>query len=129
MMKDLTKILLVVTFSFSMIHAGCGSCNLTNKKADKPMGDFVTKINDDRTVSGLVLTSCGMCNFGMRNRKCSLAIQINDKAYDVKGTKIDDHGDSHAKDGFCNAVRIAKVSGQVKKNVFIADAFELQKQE
>ena len=129
MMKDLTKIMLVLTFSFSMIHAGCGSCNVTNKKADKPMGEFVTKINDDGTVNGLVLTSCGMCNFGMRNRKCSLAIQINDKAYDVKGTKIDDHGDSHAKDGFCNAVRIAKVSGQVKKNAFIADDFELQKQE
>ena len=43
------------------------------------------------------------------------------------GTDIDDHGDSHAKDGFCNAIRVAKVSGKVKKNMFLADSFELQK--
>ena len=68
-----------------------------------------------------------MCNFGMKNQRCSLAIQINEKAYHVRGTEIDDHGDSHAKDGFCNAVRIAKVSGKIKKNVFISESFELQK--
>ena len=56
-----------------------------------------------------------MCNFGTKDRTCSLSIQINEKAYNVKGTHIDDHGDSHAKDGFCNAVRVAKVSGKVKK--------------
>jgi len=63
----------------------------------------------------------------MRNRKCSLAIQINETAFNVKGSKIDDHGDSHANDGFCNAVRVAKVSGKIDKSTFIADSFELQK--
>ena len=53
--------------------------------------------------------------------------QINEKAYNVKGTHIDDHGDSHAKDGFCNAVRVAKVSGKVEKDDFIAETFILQK--
>ena len=39
-------------------------------------------------------------------------IQISDKSYNVKGTDIDDHGDSHAKDGFCNAIK----RGCVKSN-------------
>ena len=76
----------------------------------------------------MVLASCGMCNFGMKNQKnCSLAIQVDERAYTVKGSKIDDHGDSHAKDGFCNAVRIADVDGKVKDGVFLADAFTLKK--
>ena len=124
---------LALTFLVTMVltvdiaYGGCGACNVSSKNADKPIGDFVTKISEEGAVEGLVLASCGMCNFGMKNEDCSLSIQINDKAFNVKGTKIDDHGDSHAKDGFCNAVRVAKVSGKVKENVFIADSFELQK--
>ena len=69
-----------------------------------------------------------MCNFGMKNKKrCSLAIQINDPAYDVKGTIIDDYGDSHAKEGFCNAVRIANVKGEIKKNTLKVESFVVQK--
>ena len=46
-----------------------------------------------------------MRNFGMKDRKiCSLTIQIN-IICDVNG--IDNHGDSHAKEGFCNAIRVA----------------------
>tara|TARA_B100001769_G_C21968307_1_gene520890 strand:- start:30 stop:446 length:417 start_codon:yes stop_codon:yes gene_type:complete len=123
----LNQIILVLSFSLDVMYAGCGSCNVDNKKAEKPTGDFITEINESGTIKGLVLASCGMCNFGMKNINCSLAIQINEKAYDVKGTKIDDHGDSHAKDGFCNAVRVANVSGKIKKSDFIADTFVLQK--
>ena len=119
--------LIAMFFCLELSYAGCGACNVTSKKADKPDGNFVTKIGEDGNIGGLVLASCGMCNFGMRNKDCSLAIQISDKAYNVKGTDIDDHGDSHAKDGFCNAIRVAKVSGKVKKNMFLADSFELQK--
>lgn len=126
-MRNLNHIIFVTVFSLGIVHAGCGSCNVSSKKAEKPVGTFVTKINEDGTIKGLVLASCGMCNFGMRNKNCSLAIQINEKGYDVKGTEIDDHGDSHAHNGFCNAVRIAEVSGTVKKNKFIADTFILQK--
>ena len=126
-MGKLNQTILVLSFSLSITYAGCGSCKVDNKKAEKPMGDFITEINENGTIKGLVLASCGMCNFGMKNINCSLAIQINEKAYDVKGTKIDDHGDSHAKDGFCNAVRVANVSGKIKKSDFIADTFVLQK--
>ncbi|MFL3014843.1 MAG: DUF6370 family protein [Candidatus Neomarinimicrobiota bacterium] len=126
-MGKLNQTILVLSFSLSITYAGCGSCNVDNKKAEKPMGDFITEINENGAIKGLVLASCGMCNFGMKNINCSLAIQINEKAYDVKGTKIDDHGDSHAKDGFCNAVRVANVSGKIKKSDFMADTFVLQK--
>ena len=59
----------------------------------------------------------------MNNKKCSLARQINEKAYNVNGSNIDDHEDSHAKDGFCNTIHVAKVSGQIKENIFIAKSF------
>jgi len=36
-------------------------------------------------------------------------------------------GDPHAKDGMCNAVRVANVVGNVKDDIFLADSFELQK--
>ena len=42
-------------------------------------------------------------------KSCSLAIKINEDVYPVSGTDIDDHGDSHAKDGFCNAIRAPKL--------------------
>ena len=128
MIKNLVlMILIAMFFSLELSYAGCGACNVTSKKANKPDGDFVTEISEDGDIGGLVLASCGMCNFGMDNKDCSLAIQVNEKAFNVKGTGIEDHGDSHAKDGFCNAVRVAKVSGKVNKNVFLADSFELQK--
>ena len=64
----------------------------------------------------------------MKNKKrCNLAIQINNVAYDVEGTGIDDHGDSHAKEGFCNAIRVANVKGQIKKNTLVAESLEVQK--
>ena len=59
--------------------------------------------------------------------KCIDAIQINYIAYDVKGTGIDDHGDSHAEEGFCNAIRVANVKGEIKKNTFKAYSFVVQK--
>tara|TARA_Y100001970_G_C14169549_1_gene823334 strand:+ start:100 stop:483 length:384 start_codon:yes stop_codon:yes gene_type:complete len=126
-MKNISRIILLSILSIGFIYAGCGSCNVSKNKSPLPMGDFVTKVNQDGTVKGLVLASCGMCNFGTKDRTCSLSIQINEKAYNVKGTHIDDHGDSHASDGFCNAVRVAKVSGKVKKDNFIAETFVLQK--
>ena len=126
-MKYFYYLFIVSILSIRTIHAGCGSCNVSKNKAEKPNANFVTKINDDGMINGLVLASCGMCNFGMENKKCSLAIQINEAAYNVEGTNIDDHGDSHAKDGFCNAIRVAQVSGKIKKDSFFADNFELQR--
>lgn len=74
----------------------------------------------------IVEASCGQCNFGMTSKKgCDLAVKIDGHAYFVEGTKIDQHGDAHAHDGFCNAVRKAKVSGEIKDNKFFATEFAL----
>jgi hypothetical protein len=50
---------------------------------------------------------------------------MNGTAYFVDGTKIDDHGDAHAKNGFCNAIRKAEVQGEIKEGRFVATYFKL----
>lgn len=72
-----------------------------------------------------VEASCGQCKFGLKGKGCSLAVRVDGKAYFVDGTEIDSHGDAHADDGFCNAIRKAKVQGKVVDNRFKASYFEL----
>jgi hypothetical protein len=73
-----------------------------------------------------VETSCGQCQFALKDKKgCDLAVRINGKAYFVEGTKIDDHGDAHAKDGFCEAIRKAEVQGTVVNNKFKVTYYKL----
>ena len=43
----------------------------------------------------------------------------------MDGSKIDDHGDAHAKDGLCNAVKKAEVSGEVVGGKFKATHFKM----
>ena len=76
-----------------------------------------------------VEASCGQCQFNMEGKSCDLAVKIDGKAYFVDGTQIDDHGDAHAKDGFCQKVRKAVVSGQVVDNRFKATSFKLLAEE
>jgi hypothetical protein len=76
-----------------------------------------------------VLASCGTCNFKMKAPGCPLAIKLEDKYYFVDGTKIDDHGDAHAEDGFCNVVKKAKVQGTIKGDRFTTTYFEIVKEE
>ncbi len=74
----------------------------------------------------VVETSCGQCQFGLKTKKgCDLAVRIDGKAYFVEGTTIDEHGDAHASDGFCEAIRKAKVQGKVKDDKFKATYFKL----
>ncbi|RXM43029.1 DUF6370 family protein [Flavobacterium sp. YO64] len=80
------------------------------------------KVIDKPTV---VETACGECQFGMKGKSCDLAVRIDGKTYFVDGTKIDDHGDAHAEDGFCNAVKKATVTGTIEKNRFKATSFTL----
>ena len=54
--------------------------------------------------------SCGICMFDMDGFKCELAVNINGAKYYVEGTDIDDYGDAHSDDGFCNAIRDAKIN-------------------
>lgn len=74
----------------------------------------------------VVETSCGQCQFALKTKKgCDLAVRIDGKAYFVEGTTIDQHGDAHAKDGFCEAIRMAKVQGKVKDDKFKVTYFKL----
>jgi len=72
-----------------------------------------------------VEASCGLCQLGLKAKDCSLAVRIDGKAYFVDGTSIDDHGNAHAKDGFCNAIRKAEVQGEITDNRFKATYFKL----
>ncbi len=74
----------------------------------------------------IVEASCGQCNFGLKGKGCTLAVRIKGKAYFVEGTNIDDHGDSHDDDGFCNAVRKASVQGKVVNDKFVVQYFKLE---
>jgi hypothetical protein len=73
----------------------------------------------------IVEASCGQCQFHMAGKGCDLAVRMNGKSYYVDGTSIDEHGDAHAKDGFCEAIRKAKVQGEIVNNRFKATYFKL----
>ncbi len=73
----------------------------------------------------IVEASCGECKFGMDSKGCELAVRIDGKTYLVEGTSIHDHGDAHADDGFCNAVRKAEVQGKVVGKKYKATYFKL----
>jgi hypothetical protein len=75
--------------------------------------------------SQIVEASCGQCQFKMKGQGCDLAVRIDGKTYFVDGTSIDSHGDAHANDGFCAAVRKAEVVGNIVNNRFIATSFKL----
>ena len=77
----------------------------------------------------VVETASGECQFKLEGKGCDLAVRIDSKAYFVDGTDIDSHGDAHAKDGFCNAVRKAEVQGLVVNNRFKVTYFKLLKEE
>lgn len=83
---------------------------------------------DDKKKTYEVLASCGTCNFKMKAPGCPLAIKLDGKYYFVDGTKIDDHGDAHADDGFCNVIKKAKVQGTAKGDRFTASYFEIIKE-
>lgn len=77
----------------------------------------------------IVETACGECQFHLPGKGCDLAVRINGTAYFVDGTDIDSHGDAHAKDGFCNAIRKAKVQGEIVNDRFKVTYFKLIKPE
>lgn len=80
----------------------------------------------DKPKTQIVEASCGQCQFGMTEKKgCDLAVRIDRKSYFVEGTSIDQHGDAHAQDGFCNTIRKAEVSGEIVNNRFKATTFKL----
>ena len=125
--KSIALSLIALIFVITPIFAGCGSCQVQNEApVSKKSSSFITTIPKSGNIEGFVLASCGMCNFGYKKSKgCSLTIKIEDTVYPVEGTKIHSHGDPHSKEGFCNAVRVAYASGEIKKKRFYSDSFTL----
>lgn len=96
------------------------AANAQNKSTLSPTPDSTKKLL-------VVDASCGECQFKLPGKGCDLAVRINGQAYFVDGTRIDDHGDAHAKDGFCEAIRKAEVQGEIVNNRFKATYFKLVK--
>ena len=120
---------MIIIFISSPVFAGCGSCQV-QKKAPiaKKSSTFITTVPESGNIEGFVISSCGICNFGYKKKKgCSLTIKIGDNIYPVEGTSIRDHGNPHSEEGFCSAIRIAYVSGEVKKDKFYSMVFPCYK--
>lgn len=85
-------------------------------------------VPDSKKKIQVLESACGQCKFEMKEKKgCDLAVRIDGKAYFVEGTKIDEHGDAHAADGFCEAIRKAEVQGELVNDKFKVTYFKLVK--
>ena len=90
-------------------------------KTDSPKGNNIS-------INQVVEAACGQCQFRMTEKSgCDLAVKIDGKSYFVDGTTIHDHGDAHADDGFCEAIRQANVKGEIIDGRFKAETFTLVK--
>ncbi len=126
-------IIILALFMTGQIIAGCGRCEPSDNKVPKKekigsaiSSTLVMSIPEDGKIEGLVITSCGQCKFGYKEKRgCSLTIKIGESIYPVEGTGIHDHGDAHGNEGFCSAVRVAWAAGKIKKNIFHAKSFTL----
>lgn len=111
------------TFLISIVCVFFGS-SVFSQKADST----VMKPDPAKKIQ-IVEAACGECRFKLEGKGCDLAVRMDGKAFFVDGTDIDSHGDAHAKDGFCNAVRKAEVQGELVNNRFRVTYFKLVKEE
>lgn len=109
-MKIFISLLFLVSFN--------SICFSQTKKA------ITQKIDSTKPIQ-IVEVSCGQCQFKMEGKGCNLAVRIKGKSYFVDGTTIDEHGDAHADDGFCKAIRKAEVQGKIVKNRFVVSYFKM----
>ena len=111
--QNMKKILLIGVICFlGLVSFG------QNEKTKISIPDVAKKIDT-------LETACGQCKLGLPGKSCDLAVRIKDKAYFVDGTSIDEHGNAHAKDGFCNAIRKAEVQGEIVDSRFKVTYFKL----
>ena len=90
-------------------------------KTESPKGN-------NMSINQVVEAACGQCQLGITEKSgCDLAIRIDGKSYFVDGTSIHDHGDAHAADGFCAAIRKANVKGEIIDGRFKTESFTVIK--
>lgn len=111
------------TFFTSIVCMLLG-CSVFSQKTDS----IVIKPDPAKKIQ-IVEAACGECRFKLEGKGCDLAVRMDGKAFFVDGTDIDSHGDAHAKDGLCNAVRKAEVQGELVNNRFRVTYFKLLKDE
>jgi Family of unknown function (DUF6370) len=111
--KIMKAILTILTVLFFTVAANAQTKNLN-----------IHKVDPSKKIQ-VVEAACGECQYKMEGKSCDLAVRIDGKSYFVDGTSIDEHGNAHADDGFCNAVRKAEVQGEIKDNRFVATYFKL----
>lgn len=105
---------LLIAISLSVASAALGQNNKTSISQPDPLKKIDT-----------VEAACGLCQFDMKADECKLAVRMDGKTYFVEGTSIDDHGDAHAKGGFCTTVRKVAVQGELVNNRFKVTYFKL----
>ena len=103
---------IVLIFSLILVSS------ISNAQNKYPIADSTRPIKE-------VEASCGLCQLGLKASDCALAVRIDGKSYFVDGTSIDEHGDAHAKDGFCNKIRRATVQGEIVDNRYKVTYFKL----
>jgi hypothetical protein len=106
---------LLLSFLCWCIFAGAAAQPVPGK-LDRP--DLTRKVDT-------LEVACGMCQFDLQGKDCALAIRIDAKAYYVDGTGIDEHGDAHARDGFCNKIRKAAMQGILENGRYKVSYFKL----
>lgn len=104
--------------AFGLLTASTAAAQTTKATTSVAAPDKSKKVQ-------LVEASCGQCKLGLPGKECDLAVRMDGKSYYVDGSHIDSHGDAHAKDGFCSAIRKAEVQGEVVDNRFKATYFKL----
>jgi hypothetical protein len=108
------KTIFISICCFSLVFTATGQ----NKEGSHSRPDPTKKIQ-------IVEAACGECQLRLDGNSCDLAVRIDGKSYFVDGTDIDSHGDPHAKEGFCKAIRKAEVQGEIVGNRFKVTYFKL----
>ena len=107
-MKTMKKLFLLLPLTLSLLLAGCAARQTVTLQTPT-----------------VVEAACGECKFRMEGKDCELAIRIDGRSYFVDGVNEKSLGDPHAADGICNAIRQARVTGEVRRGRFAASSFEL----
>ena len=118
------KFLLILLF----VLIGCSTKTINNIESSIPVKPIEQQNGKDLLIHQVVEAACGQCQFGMTEKLgCNLAVRIDGKTYFVDGTNIHEHGDAHADDGFCEAIRSANVKGKIIDGRFKSESFTLTK--
>ena len=68
---------------------------------------------------------CGMCMFKKKNTEgCAMAVKIDNKIYTVEGIDKKHFGPMHSENGYCKALKKARITGEIRKEKFYATKFE-----